>query len=75
MKPSELFGVAVRAIGLWEIVTAVIEAMTLLILPPETWGRVLAIAAIRVGVGLILFMNANGFVLAGYYGKEKLSSS
>ena len=75
MRPSELFGVAVRSMGIWHIATAVIQAMNIAILPAETWGQSLAVAAIRGGVGLILFFSANGFVQTAYERAEIRASA
>lgn len=61
MNPRELFGVAVRAIGLWFIASAVASMSAALASPAAVIP--LAINAI---VGAILFFGADGFGKIAY---------
>ncbi len=63
MNAKELFGVAVRTMGLWLIANALISMTTI-------WAAPTAIIGIfpYLIVGAILFFGANGFVRTAYDG-------
>jgi hypothetical protein len=63
MKPTELFGVAVRSLGLWTVVSSA----TGMILSGLTPGAILALGLNAV-VGCILLFKAPVFVQAAYGG-------
>ena len=70
MSPSELFGVAVRVLGLWFIASAVASAAALLAVP----AAIIPLAANAV-VGAILFFGADGFERTAYSGRRKRNLS
>lgn len=66
MNPSELFGVAVRAMGLWFIASAAASAVAVLAAPAAILP--LAINAI---VGAVLFFGADGFERTAYRSRRE----
>ncbi len=61
MNAKELFGVAVRTIGLWLIANGAIS-MTAVLAAPEAMIGI----AVYLVVGAILFFRAEGFVRTAY---------
>ena len=61
MNARELFGVAVRTIGLWLIANGVISMAAVLAAPQAIVG-----IAVYLIVGAILFFGAEGFVRTAY---------
>jgi hypothetical protein len=61
MNAHDLFGVAVRSIGLWLFANAVSSMTTLLAAP-----QAILIIAANLIVGAILFFGADGFVRTAY---------
>jgi hypothetical protein len=61
MKPTELFGVAVRTLGLW----IVVNSTTGLLTSGLSLGAILAFGS-NIVVGCILLFGASGFVRAAY---------
>jgi len=64
MSPNELFGVAVRIVGLWFIASAVASMAAVLASP----GAVIPLA-INAIVGAILLFGAEGFEKLAYRSK------
>jgi hypothetical protein len=65
MTPSELFGVAVRILGLWFIASAVASAAAVLVAP----AAIIGLAANAI-VGAILLFGADGFARTAYGGSR-----
>jgi hypothetical protein len=61
MTGKDIFGAAVRAIGLWMIVTAVVSLPSILAAPAALIG--IALYSI---VGAVLLFGADGFVRTAY---------
>jgi hypothetical protein len=65
MSASELFGVAVRVLGLWFIASAVASMAAVLVAP----GAIIGLAANAI-VGAVLLFGADGFARTAYGGRR-----
>lgn len=67
MSPNELFGVAVRILGLWFIANAAASIFTILAAP----GAIIPLV-VNTAVGAILFFRADAFEGLAYSRRDEL---